>query len=216
MFRGIRQNSTGFATWPALDLGIAAYSERRRFEGRWASTSVRGTACTPAIPAPTARAASCGTSPTSTRRSAFGFGGGTSLQHHLHRLHQPEQRLHHGQGNHVQVRASMTAEVSGKAAVKPYIVDRAGVRHRHRHRPGRRWRRMLAPTWRSGFAPGYYGLSQASIAFPIKVGISLSDYYENPLTGEDSKFGFFSIAGIVTVPLGGTTQLRRRGTFTAA
>ena len=26
MFRGIRQNSTGFATWPAVDLGFAAYS----------------------------------------------------------------------------------------------------------------------------------------------------------------------------------------------
>ncbi len=26
MFRGIRQNSTGFATWPWADLGIAAYS----------------------------------------------------------------------------------------------------------------------------------------------------------------------------------------------
>ena len=25
-------------------------------------------------------------------------------------------------------------------------------------------------------------------------------------TGEDNKFGFFSIAGIVTVPLGGTTN----------
>ena len=34
--------------------------------------------------------------------------------------------------------------------------------------------------------------------------MSLSDYYE--LAGEDNKFGFFSIAGIVTVPLGGTTS----------
>ena len=47
-------------------------------------------------------------------------------------------------------------------------------------------------------------VSRASLAFPIKVGFSLSDYYE--LAGEDNKFGFFSIAGIVTVPLGGTTS----------
>jgi len=26
MFRGIQQNNTGFATWPAFDLGLAAYS----------------------------------------------------------------------------------------------------------------------------------------------------------------------------------------------
>jgi hypothetical protein len=51
-----------------------------------------------------------------------------------------------------------------------------------------------------GVAPGYAG-SRASIAFPIKVGLSASDYYEFA-TGEDSKFGYFSIAGIVTVPLG--------------
>ena len=51
-----------------------------------------------------------------------------------------------------------------------------------------------------GFAPGY-AASKASIAFPIKIGLSLSDYYENPLTGEDSKFGYFSIAGIATVPV---------------
>jgi hypothetical protein len=54
-----------------------------------------------------------------------------------------------------------------------------------------------------GVAPGY-AASRASIAFPIKVGFSLSDYYE--LAGEDNKFGFFSIGGLVTVPLGGTTS----------
>jgi hypothetical protein len=50
-----------------------------------------------------------------------------------------------------------------------------------------------------GVAPGYSG-SRASIAFPIKVGLSASDYYEFG-TGSDSKFGYFSIAGIVTVPI---------------
>ena len=49
-------------------------------------------------------------------------------------------------------------------------------------------------------APGYAG-TRASIAFPIKVGLSANDYYEFG-TGEDSKFGYFSIAGIVTVPIG--------------
>jgi hypothetical protein len=54
-----------------------------------------------------------------------------------------------------------------------------------------------------GAAPGY-AASKASIAFPIKVGLSLKDYYE--LAGEDEKFGYFSIAGIATIPLGGTTN----------
>ena len=46
---------------------------------------------------------------------------------------------------------------------------------------------------------------------PVKVGLSLSDYYElNTGTRApvfvDNTFGYFSIAGIVTVPLGGTTN----------
>jgi hypothetical protein len=62
-----------------------------------------------------------------------------------------------------------------------------------------------------GAAPGYAG-SKASIAVPIKVGLSLADYYElntgTPVAPVfvDNTFGYFSIAGIVTVPLGGTTR----------
>jgi len=51
-----------------------------------------------------------------------------------------------------------------------------------------------------GVAPGYAG-SRASLAVPIKVGLSASDYYEFG-TGSDSKFGYFSIGGVVTVPMG--------------
>ena len=51
-----------------------------------------------------------------------------------------------------------------------------------------------------GVAPGYAG-SRASLAVPIKVGLSGSDYYEFG-TGTDSKFGYFSLGGIVTVPMG--------------
>jgi hypothetical protein len=51
-----------------------------------------------------------------------------------------------------------------------------------------------------GVAPGYTG-ARASLTVPIKLGLSGSDYYEFA-TGEDSKFGYFSIGGLVTVPLG--------------
>jgi hypothetical protein len=42
-----------------------------------------------------------------------------------------------------------------------------------------------------------------TLTVPVKLGMSLSDYYENPGTGEDSAFGFFDIGGLVTVPLKG-------------
>ena len=51
-----------------------------------------------------------------------------------------------------------------------------------------------------GIAPGFSG-ARASLAVPVKVGLSASDYYEFG-TGEDSKFGYFSIGGLVTVPMG--------------
>jgi hypothetical protein len=51
-----------------------------------------------------------------------------------------------------------------------------------------------------GVAPGYAG-SKASLAVPVKVGLSANDYYEFGAP-EDSKFGYFSIAGLVTVPMG--------------
>lgn len=51
-----------------------------------------------------------------------------------------------------------------------------------------------------GIAPGIAG-QRASLAIPVKVGLSGHNYYEFG-TGSDSKFGYFSIAGIVTVPMG--------------
>jgi hypothetical protein len=62
-----------------------------------------------------------------------------------------------------------------------------------------------------GVAPGYSGM-QASIAFPIKVGLSASDYYEFG-TGTDSKFGYFSVAGIVTVPMGANWNVHGGGEY---
>jgi hypothetical protein len=51
-----------------------------------------------------------------------------------------------------------------------------------------------------GVAPGY-AWPKVSLAVPVKVGLSGSDYYEFA-TGSDSKFGFFSVAGMLTVPMG--------------
>jgi hypothetical protein len=42
-----------------------------------------------------------------------------------------------------------------------------------------------------------------TLTIPLKLGLSVSDYYESPITGEDEKFGFFDIGALVTIPLGG-------------
>jgi len=62
-----------------------------------------------------------------------------------------------------------------------------------------------------GVSPGVAG-THASLAVPVKLGVSLGHYYElNTGTSEaplyeDHAFGFFSAAAIVTVPLRGSTS----------
>jgi len=54
----------------------------------------------------------------------------------------------------------------------------------------------IGPSW--AVADG-----KATVGVPIKLGLSLKDYYEHPVTGEDSKFGYFDVGALVTVPFGG-------------
>ncbi len=55
-----------------------------------------------------------------------------------------------------------------------------------------------------GAAPAY-ALRRIGIAVPMKVGLSLGNYYE--LAGNDHSFGFVSVAGIATLPLIRSTSL---------
>ena len=127
MFRGIRQNSTGIALWPAADVGVAVYS------------------------------------------------GDQGLQ-----------------SVGVIVAQEFSAEADGLTNGQADGGSNAGT------------------YLEIGAAPGY-AASKASVSVPVKVGLSLSDYYElNTGTPAapvyvDNKFGYFSIAALVTVPLGGTT-----------
>lgn len=52
-----------------------------------------------------------------------------------------------------------------------------------------------------GVGPTFPLGSKVTLAIPIKLGMSLSNYYE--LDGEDNSFGYFDIGGQLTVPLTG-------------
>jgi hypothetical protein len=203
MFRGIRQNSTGVALWPAMDLGISTYSGKGALKsvginfGTWNSLHTGDTG----TDGPSGKLwyesdfyASLG----------FGFGGGTALTATYTSYTSPN-------GSYSTVKEIMfklgvdDSSYLGKGAVKPYVVvaqefgtEIDGLTN------GQADGGLNAGTYLEiGAAPGY-AAKKVSVAFPIKAGFSLSDYYE--LQGEDHKFGFFSIAGIATVPLGGTTN----------
>ena len=200
MFRGIRQNSSGIAVWPAIDLGLAAYSGQGGLKsvgvnfGTWNSLHTGDTG----QDGPSGKLwyesdfyAALG----------FGFGGGTSFTTTYTAYTSPNN----GFTTVKEIMFKLAVDDSGKlgkGAVKPYIAiaqefDTDVAR-------GQADGGENAGTYLElGFAPGY-AAPKAGIAFPIKVGMSLSNYYE--LAGEDNKFGFFSIAGIATIPLGGTTN----------
>lgn len=200
MFRGIRQNSTEVAMWPFADLGIAAYSGDGGLKsvginfGVWNSLHTGDTG-------------SDGLSGKLWYESdfyaklGFGFGGGVSFATTYTAYTSPNNMFTTVKEFAFTLGVDDTGYL-GKAALKPYITVAqefdTGVAQ------GQADGGDNAGTYLElGVSPGY-SASKASIAFPIKVGMSLSDYYE--LAGVDNKFGFFSIAGIVTVPLGGTTS----------
>ena len=207
MFRGIRQNGTGMVTWPAMDLGISVYSGDGGLKsaginfGTWNSLHSGDTG---AKSDESGLGCACGKLWYESDFYAslgLGFGGGTSLTTTYTAYTSPNN----GFSTVKEIMFKLAVDDSsklGKAAVKPYIA----IAREFDTEPGvgQADGGENAGTYLEiGFAPGY-AAKKASIAFPIKVGMSANDYYE--LAGEDHKFGYFSIAGIVTVPLGGTTS----------
>jgi hypothetical protein len=200
MFRGISQNSTEFAAWPTFDLGLATYSG----DGGLKSVGVNVGSWNSLHPGDTG---SDGPSGKIWYESDFyatlglGFGGGVSFATTYTAYASPNS----GFTTVKEVMFKLGVDDSaylGKAAIKPYVIlarefdTGAAI--------GQADGGENAGTYLElGVAPAYAG-ARASIAFPVKVGLSAGDYYE--LGGQDNKFGFASVAGIVTVPLGGTTS----------
>ena len=180
MFRGIRQNSSGIAVWPAIDLGLAAFSGEGGLKsvginfGTWNSLHTGDTG----QDGPSGKLwyesdfyAALG----------FGFGGGTSFTTTYTAYTSPNN----GFTTVKEIMFKLAVDDSsklGKGAVKPYIAiaqefDTDVAR-------GQADGGENAGTYLElGIAPGY-AAPKAGIAFPIKVGMSLSDYYE--LAGEDN------------------------------
>ncbi len=201
MFRGIRQNSTEIAIWPAADLGIAVYSGDGGLKsaglnvGTWNSLHTGDTGSD---------------NPSNGKmwyESDFyatlnlGFGGGVSLGTTYTAYTSPNNLFTTVKEIAFRVGADDSAYL-GRAALKPYALvalEFDAEAARGQADGGLEAGRYLE----LGIAPGY-AATAASLTVPIKLGLSLGDYYE--LDGVDNRFGFFSVGGLVTVPLGGTTS----------
>jgi hypothetical protein len=190
LFRGIRQDDTGVAMWPYGDLGIALRSGDGLFKivsvnvGLWNSLH-------------TGQAGSDGPSGKLWYESDFyatfglGFGKGTSLGVTYTAYTSPNASF------------NTVRELSFK-----FGLDDSGALGRLASRPYVIVARELDGQADGGAEEGTYlelGASpgvpwgRLTVNVPLRAGFSLGDYYEG--AAGDERFGFFSVAGIVTVPL---------------
>jgi hypothetical protein len=191
LFRGIPQDDTGVVMWPYGDLGIALHSGDGAFKsigvnvGLWNSLH-------------TGQAGSDGPSGKLWYESDFyatlalGFGKGTSLGVTYTAYTSPNQSFNTVR----EVSFKFALDDDGPLAffpIKPYVILA-------RELDGQADGGAEQGTYLElGASPVIAGFDSLSVSVPLRAGFSLGDYYEG-VTG-DERFGFFSVAGTVTVPL---------------
>jgi hypothetical protein len=187
-FRGIRQNIDGVSIWPYFDIGVPAY----KGDGGLKSVSVNFGMW---------NALHSELDDNKWYEADYyavlglGFGGGVSLGTTYTSYTSPADLWAHIKEVAFKLAVDDSAAL-GKGALKPYAVVAFELTDDGQADAGAGKGTYIE----LGVAPGYAG-SKASLAVPIKIGLSGKDYYEFG-TGTDDKFGYFSIAGVVTVPMG--------------
>jgi hypothetical protein len=192
-FRGIFQDDTGVVMWPYGDLGFALFSGDGALKsvgvniGTWNSLH-------------TGDAGLDGPSGELWYESDFystlalGFGKGVALGVTYTAYNSPNG----GFGTVKELSFKVSVDDSGalgKFSVKPYVVLAQEL-------DGQADGGANEGTYLElGIGPGY-SAARATFTVPVKVGLSLGDYYEG-LDGDET-FGFFSIGGVVTVPFTST------------
>ena len=204
MFRGIPQDESGLIMWPYADLAIALHSADSGLKsatvnlGTWNSLH-------------TGNAGLDGPSEKLWYESDFyatfsvGFGPGVSVGATYTAYTSPNGMFSTVKEIAFKVGADDSGYL-GKFAVKPYALfafeldTEQGI--------GQADAGLNAGTYLElGVAPGFGWAGGGSLSVPVKVGLSLSDYYETlgvdangDLISTDDTFGFFSIAGTVSIP----------------
>jgi hypothetical protein len=203
MFRGVRQNSTGMVVWPFTDLTATVLSRPgtlRRIEAGfcfWNSLNTGDTGANSPAGRPWYESRLSG-------RLGFRFSRGVSVAARFTAYVSPNEMFSAVKEVGVEL-AVDDRSASGLAAVRPHALfafEVATAPGTGQLDGGLKAGKYLE----LGATPGH-SFRYASIAFPIKVGLSLSDYYE--LGPRDHAFGFLGVGGAVMVPLGRPTKVGR-------
>jgi hypothetical protein len=199
MFRGVRQDDTGVITWPAAEIALRLHSADHGL------TSVRvhvGTFNS----LHSGWAGSDGLSGERWYESnvyttlALGFGNGLTVGTTYTAYRSPNKMF--TTVKEVSVKASVDRAALGQTSFKPYglvafeLDTKPGIGQLDGGFKAGKYLEL-------GVSPGYTA-RRIGVGIPVKVGLSLGNYYE--LAGKDRKFGYASVAGIVTVPIGRTVS----------
>ena len=208
-FRGIRQNGDGVSIWPYVDLGFTPFRGDGGLKsvtlnvGSWNAFNTQIDNFTNLDGEITSNKCY-----ESDIYATLGFGFSKAALGLTYTSYtSPANLFAHVKELAVKLSADDSGAL-GKAALKPYALIAFELTDDGQADGGAGKGTYLE----LGVAPGYAG-SRASLAVPIKIGLSASDYYEHG--GVDETFGYFSVAGIVTVPLGAHANLHGGGEFQA-
>jgi hypothetical protein len=195
-FRGIRQNTEGMSIWPFVDIGIPVFMGDGGLKnvtinlGTW---NAFNTQIDDFINLDGEVTSNKWYEADLYATLGLGFGS-TVLSVNYTSYTSPANLFSHVKELGIKVAYDDSAAL-GTAALKPYALvafeldDHQADAGHHR-----------GTYVELGVAPGYTG-ARASVSVPIKLGLSGHEYYEFA-TDDDERFGYFSIAGIVTVPIG--------------
>ena len=121
----------------------------------------------------------------------LGFGGGTSLATTFTAYTSPNTMFRNVEEISFKVSVAQRFAPYALFAFELGDTDSAGADGGD---PGTYLELGVGPSWPLGGG-------KATLAIPVKLGMSLGDYYQGP--DGDSTFGFFDIGALLTVPLGG-------------
>ena len=208
MFRGIRQHTTGMALWPTAEVDAAIYAGKGNLRsvgvnvGTWNSLHTGDTG----IDGPTGK---LWYESDFYAMLALAIGPRTTVNSSFTAITSPNSTF--TTVKEIDFKVSIDdSSYLGRASLKPYgfvvfeVDTSPGVGQADGGSKAGRYLEL-------GIAPGY-ARSRASLNVPIKLGLSLANYYElNTGTVDapvfvDHHFGYFSVAGVLTAPLAKTTR----------
>ncbi len=215
MFRGVRQDDTGTITWPSAEVGLRLHAADRGLTSARVRIGTFNSLHSGWAGADGPAGKRWYESDVYTALS-LGFGHAMTLDTTYTAYRSPNKMF--TTVKEIAAKATVNRSLRGRASLKPYALaafeldTKPGIGQLDGGFKAGRYLEL-------GAAPSY-SLRRVGVTVPVKVGLSLGNYYE--LAGVDHRFGFASVAGIATLPITrwanvhGGVEYQRLGTTTKA